>query len=58
VDKVTPIWAGLTDLCAEADALEAVRAEVIRRARSLGASWAEIATRLEADPDDLQARYG
>jgi hypothetical protein len=52
------VWAGLTDIGAEAEALEAARAALIRRARGLGMSWVEIATRLEADADDLLARYG
>jgi hypothetical protein len=51
------VWAGLTDTRAAADALEAVRAALVQRARLLGVSWADIATRLEVDPDDLRARY-
>jgi hypothetical protein len=58
VDDAAHVWAGLTDIRAEAEALEAARAALIRRARGLGLSWAEIAARLEADADDLVARYG
>jgi hypothetical protein len=58
VDDAPYVWAGLTDVIAEAEALEAERAALIRRARGLGLSWADIATRLEADADDLRARYG